>query len=1116
MLWLAITSMTAWSTIHYESDSELVLASNSNYEIKSGLRKPTGIANKTAYGKTSKSLQRVSNSQRFNEFKSNTSCSLQEAIGISNEELASYLIELDSSCTSEFFYGDETLLSEFFTAERIVLLANEIQSRSEGYQLEAAAVLERLLMIIRAGYFNQGYDESNLYDWDEFTPEVRSATLSALNEFYSTNIFWTTGDDMHASAVWEWFHLIDGAEAHVEFIPMFKQLLSRFNEDFIEAHWWAAVYNDLFYQHIDRGLGRQAFIDAIAEDSEFLELLETATSRRWLLTIEDGYYDYLIFNTYFYLVKVHGFNLFPERLEQVLSQLLNEEERFSYLWMALVRSINGWNDCNLFAEHNICEDIVKPELEAMLFPNTFAFDDGKMVVRTGLELAKVEPLYYAAKQVQAQFFRLTENDQPLPDDLNETLTMVIYDSPESYDLYQYFLNGIDTDNGGIYIEQRGTFYTYDRTEQDSIYSLEELFRHEFTHYLQARFSIHGIFGETEFYENNRITWLNEGSAEYLAHSTQFDGVQQRHTIVRRIANDSERLTIQTIVSSGYSDGFKFYRYASLLVDFLNENYNSTLTDIFNAIRNNDIESFDALIASISNDSDLESEYQAYIDQAIQNLDNLTNPSTFFLPSRFLERDTVLDVEQTLITHTPLLDAECEEFAVTIERRVICRGVLRNTTDNAKEYFTQTLDYSLQELVELSGDFDWYNIVCWHGELMDNGSEIQTNYTCETSIRQENTERENILPVVNIPTSIYLYDEHETLIEASAVDLDSDTLTYQWEQVSGPELTFDSKSILQPTVIADESLEGEFSVELKLTVTDEHDSVSKTVSFRLYAYNSAPEVSLGEEQYVYYGDSVELLSEAYDPEGQELTYRWEYEGNLAIDFDSLTNPDLSFTIPESESNQQIVLAFTLHVSDGEREDFNVVYVYVSKKSDSTAPVLTLNGDANMTIEVGSVFTDPGATAFDNNDGDLTANIIVSGIVDPNVIGEYNLSYEVTDSSDNTTTVTRNVTVVDTTAPIVTLIGADSITIKRGATFTDPGATALDNNDGDITGSIVVTGSVNTSAVGEYLLTYRVSDSSGNTATVTRKVTVEAKKKSGGTLFYSLVFLLIAGYYRKKFS
>ena len=68
--------------------------------------------------------------------------------------------------------------------------------------------------------------------------------------------------------------------------------------------------------------------------------------------------------------------------------------------------------------------------------------------------------------------------------------------------------------------------------------------------------------------------------------------------------------------------------------------------------------------------------------------------------------------------------------------------------------------------------------------------------------------------------------------------------------------------------------------------------------------------------------------------------------------------------------------------------------------------------------------------------------------------------------------------DTTKPIITLKGKSTINSLVGETVTDPGATALDDKDGDISDKIVRSGSVDINTVGTYIITYSVVDVSGN--------------------------------------
>ena len=79
--------------------------------------------------------------------------------------------------------------------------------------------------------------------------------------------------------------------------------------------------------------------------------------------------------------------------------------------------------------------------------------------------------------------------------------------------------------------------------------------------------------------------------------------------------------------------------------------------------------------------------------------------------------------------------------------------------------------------------------------------------------------------------------------------------------------------------------------------------------------------------------------------------------------------------------------------------------------------------------------------------------------------------------------------DTTAPIITIVGDTLINVSRGSTYIDEGATATDDVDGDITSNIYSNASlVNTRVAGEYIIIYRVYDSSGNYSSATRTVNV----------------------------
>ena len=172
-------------------------------------------------------------------------------------------------------------------------------------------------------------------------------------------------------------------------------------------------------------------------------------------------------------------------------------------------------------------------------------------------------------------------------------------------------------------------------------------------------------------------------------------------------------------------------------------------------------------------------------------------------------------------------------------------------------------------------------------------------------------------------------------------------------------------------------------------------------------------------------------------------------------------------------------------------------------NNTAPVITILGANPASVTQNAVYTDSGATATDPEDGDLTAEIITTGLpIDTATLGAHTVTYTVTDADTNTTEVTRTVNVVaaaDTTAPVITRLGASPVTVTVGNAYSDAGATAFDNVDGTITANIVTVNPVNTAVAGTYTVTYNVSDAAGNPAAeVTRTVNVVETAPTTGTI------------------
>ena len=191
-----------------------------------------------------------------------------------------------------------------------------------------------------------------------------------------------------------------------------------------------------------------------------------------------------------------------------------------------------------------------------------------------------------------------------------------------------------------------------------------------------------------------------------------------------------------------------------------------------------------------------------------------------------------------------------------------------------------------------------------------------------------------------------------------------------------------------------------------------------------------------------------------------------------------------------------ISFSIQLIDGCSEEANGEKddTYVESEDTYIPPVISLVGSSTIYIGVGDNFTDPGATASDYIDGDLTSSITSSGTVNTATEGTYLITYTVSDAAGNSVSITRTVIVSLDLPPTITLTGSSTITLLVGDTYIEDGCVATDVVDGDLTSSIITTGTVDTSTEGTYTLVYSVTDSASNIVSTTRTVIVSAATNS----------------------
>lgn len=300
-------------------------------------------------------------------------------------------------------------------------------------------------------------------------------------------------------------------------------------------------------------------------------------------------------------------------------------------------------------------------------------------------------------------------------------------------------------------------------------------------------------------------------------------------------------------------------------------------------------------------------------------------------------------------------------------------------------------------------------------------------------------------------------------------LDDQTITLEYGIDTPPTVTasYRDSQFSKENIYVDVTIEGEVDLStlgtyvVTYTASNENETVSATHTYVIQDY-TAPTITLYGGEFGYYSPGYTYIEAGFSASDN-------YDG------------DITDRVIRTETPTSV----TYSVTDSFGNECSVTRNLICQ--DIVAPGLYLNGGDFLLIEKGSTFTDPGCLAFDDVNGDISANIMVTGSIDTNKYGKQYLTYTVADYSGNLSQIQRTVVVQEFTPPTLTLTGS-KVFMLAGEAYVDPGYLAVDDVDGDVTANVTLSNTLDTNTPGIYTLTYTAIDSSLNTTSLTRTVYV----------------------------
>ncbi|MED0987740.1 collagenase [Bacillus paramycoides] len=643
---------------------------------------------------------------------SQESYTLDELNKMSDEELIDTLANIRSGQIKDLFQFNEETKAFYKNKERMQVIMDGLEKRGSTFTKNDTKGIDTFTEVLRSafyvGYYNEELSLSYLKE-----RSFKDKCLPALKAIAKNPNFklGTAEQDLVVNAYGD---LMRNASSDVETVQYAAKILKQYNNNLStygsDRTKGNAVY--VLMQAVDANIqidwhlsGKEpnetmwyGKIDSFINEVNRMALIRNVTD-------ENGW---LINNGIYYAGRLGKFHSNPKKGLDVVTQAMQMYPYLGEQYFVAAEQIAtnyGGVDANGKA---VNLDQLREEGKKKFLPKTYTFDDGAIVFKTGDKVSKekIQRLYWAAKEVKAQYHRVIGNDKALeqgnPDDV---LTIVIYNTPDEYKFNQQ-LYGYETNNGGIYIEQDGTFFTYERTPQQSIYSLEELFRHEFTHYLQGRYEVPGLFGQGDIQQNERLTWYAEGNAEFFAGSTRTNNVVPRKSVIRGLsAEPANRFTAEQTLFSKYGS-WDFYNYSFALQSYMYNHKFDTFDKIQDLIRANDVQGYDAYREALSKDAQLNKEYQTYMQQLIDNREKFNVPqvSDDYLVSH--AQKALTEVKQEIADVANIKDAKITKHKSQFFNTFTVEGTYTGNATKGESEDWKAMNKQVNEALEKLSQKEW--------------------------------------------------------------------------------------------------------------------------------------------------------------------------------------------------------------------------------------------------------------------------------------------------------------------------------------------------------------------------------------------------------------------------
>lgn len=514
-----------------------------------------------------------------------------------------------TDCINSLFSVSGSTAGAIFSESKMVTIADAFRNAAATYNGTNSTSALQMVMFLRAGYYVNYYDSAST---GAYGTALKTSIRAALDAFVNNGNFGLV-NDAHGETLSEFVTLIDSASENARYLnSVVKRLLTSYNSTYTNYWWMMSATNNVF-TILFRGHQNADFQALVKTDTSIIDTLYNFANWNFnLLGTDNGY---LVSNAGREMGRFlqYADNTPIKTLAKARTKALIDQSSITgptaALWVGLGEQVDYYDKANC-SYYGMCD--FSTRLATSVLPISYSCSPTLRLKAQSLTQAQLTEACTIVGGEESYFHtKVASGKIPVANDNNTQLEMVVFSSSQDYGTYAGAIYGIDTNNGGMYLEgdpaaagNQPRFIAYQAEWLLPKFEIWNL-THEYIHYLDGRFDMYGDFGAAMGV--NSVWWV-EGFAEYISYGYRnlaYDGAKTQAAL--------GTYTLSTIFGNDYNSGqTRVYNWGYLGVRYMFEKQRPKVSSILGYFRPGNYAGYSTYLAGSNIGSSMDADFKNWL------------------------------------------------------------------------------------------------------------------------------------------------------------------------------------------------------------------------------------------------------------------------------------------------------------------------------------------------------------------------------------------------------------------------------------------------------------------------------------------------------------------------